>query len=231
MQRLLFQPEALAVIFGGLAIVLLVSFPARLRAGALRSVLDLARRRTSPIDGLVPVFVRLAFTARRQGWAAVESEIARLQDPFLARALTLSVSGLEPDVVRETLEVEARVKAEREDTHATVIDTAARCAPALGLIAGLGVLTPLVDSGAWTTVVSHGLAAAIVAVVYGVVLASLVLQPLAARLRARAREDARRRAMTIHGVAALREGAAPSVVEERLAGYLSRDRRTLADVA
>ena len=75
------------------------------------------------------------------------------------------------------------------------------------------------------------MAAALVAAVYGVGLASLVFQPLATRLRARARVDARRRGLTIHGVLALRDGASPSAVEERLAGYLQRGRLPLANVA
>jgi chemotaxis protein MotA len=227
------QPEALAVVIGGTVVALLISFPARARRGALAGVADLTRRRGAPVDTLVPIFIALAYTARRQGWAAVEGEIARMQDPFLARALTLSVSGLAPDVVKETLEVEARISAEREEEQAQVFDAAARSAPTLGVLGGvLGLMRALeLAPASWSGGTAHGVAAALVAAVYGVGVASLVFQPLATRLRARARVNARRRDLTIHGVLALRDGASPSVVEDRLAGYLQRGRLPLANVA
>jgi chemotaxis protein MotA len=226
------QPEAGAVVIGGTVLAVWISFPARARAGALSGIVDLARRRTAPLDTLVPIFIALAYTARRQGWAAVEGEIERMRDPFLARALTLSVSGVSPDVVRETLDVEARVSAEREEEHALVFDAAARYAPTLGLLGGLLGLMRVIEAASWSAGLAHGLAAALVATVYGMVLSTLICQPLATRLRAQARVSALRRDLTIHGVLALRDGTAPSVLEERLAGYLQRDKQArLADVA
>lgn len=231
--RLFAQPEALAVVMGGTIVALWISFPARARHGAIGAALDLAKRRAAPVDTLVPIFVALAYTARRQGWTAVEGEIARMQDPFLARALTLSVSGLAPEVVKETLEVEARMAAEREEEQAQLFDAAARSAPTLGILGGVLGLMRALEAGpvSWSTGTPHGVAAALVAAVYGVGLASLVFQPLAARLRGRARVNARRRDLTIHGVLALRDGASPSIVEDRLAGYLQRGRLPLAHVA
>src|SRR5262245_24001562 len=70
--RVFIQFEALAVVLGGTTVALIVSFPGRARASALSGLLDLVRRRTPPVDSLVPVFIALAFTARKQGWGAIE---------------------------------------------------------------------------------------------------------------------------------------------------------------
>jgi chemotaxis protein MotA len=69
--------------------------------------------------------------------------------------------------------------------------------------------------------VGEGIAAAFVATLYGVGAANLLFLPLATRLRGRARAEALRRELMIDGVLALRDGASPGVVEERLSGYLS----------
>ena len=80
--------------------------------------------------------------------------------------------------------------------------------------------------------IGNGIAAAFVATVYGVGAANLLFLPLATRLRSRARIEALRRELMIDGVLALRDGASPGVVEERLAGYVHQDRPgTLANVA
>ena len=229
--RLFLQPDAVAVVLGGTAVALFVSFPSRIRTGAIHGVIDLLRRRTPPADDLVPVFIALAYTARRQGWGAIEGEIARMQDPFLARALTLTISGLAPDVVRDTLDVESRVSAERDEEHAQVFDAAARYAPTLGILGGRLGLMRAAQMTSWSGGMTQGLGAAFAAAIFGVALAVLICQPLAVRLRARARANARCRDITIRGIHALRDGAAPSIVEERLAGYLQKGRGPVAVVA
>jgi chemotaxis protein MotA len=228
--RLFVQPEALAVVIGGTIAALLVSYPAHVRSGALASVFEMSRRRAAPIETLIPIFIGLAYTARRQGWSAVEGEIERQAHPFLARAVGLSSSGLPPHVVRDTMEAEARIAAEREEEYAQLFAAAARYAPALGVLGGLLGLMRAVEQ-ATPAGVTSGLASALVATVYGVALSILLFQPLATRLRAWARVNARCRELTIHGVMAIREGAAPSIVQERLAGYLHRARTPLADAA
>ena len=56
--------------------------------------------------------------------------------------------------------------------------------------------------------------------VYGVGAANLIFLPIATRLRVRARMEALRRAITIDGILALHDRLQPSLVEERLTGYL-----------
>ena len=176
------------------------------------------------ITGL-PVFIEYARKARKQGLVAVERDVNRTGDAFLARAVTLCCTGLAVNVVREALEIDARVLAERDDDHAEVLEAAAGYAPTLGIIgAVLGLMRVMQHfSSAGAAGVGDGISAAFVATVFGVGGANLVFLPLATRLRARARQDALRRALVIDGVLALRDGNSPGVLEERLAGYLTLD--------
>ncbi len=229
--RMFRQPEAIAVVFGGTAAALLVSFPGRALRAAFDGILDLARRPSPRPETLIPAFMSYARTARRQGLLAVEDEAAKADDGFLARALTLSASGLSAEVVREALDLEARVCSEREEECAAILEAAAGYAPTLGIVgAVLGLMRVMQHFSNGD--VGSGIAAAFVATVYGVGVANLVFLPLATRLRSRARLDALRRELVIDGVLALRDGASPGVVEERLAGYLHQARNNpLAEVA
>jgi chemotaxis protein MotA len=228
------QPAALGVVFGGTLAALLVSFPVPALRGAIAGVRDLAARRPMPLDVLVPAFMGYARKAKRQGLMAVEHDIERAADGFLQRALSLSVSGLPVQVIREALDLEARVCAEREEERAQVLEAAAGYAPTLGIVGAVLGLMHVMQNFSGPEGVGAGIAAAFVATVYGVGAANLVFLPLATRLRTRARLDALRRDLMIDGVLALRDGASPGVVEERLAGYLNlkQDRaHTVADVA
>ena len=61
---------------------------------------------------------------------------------------------------------------------------------------------------------------AFVATIYGVGMANLVFLPIATRLRVAARVESRRRELTIDGIVALHDRLAPSLLEDRLHGYL-----------
>ena len=218
------QPEALLVVFGGTMAALVVSFPGATLRDAVSGVGDLWRRRPVPLDALVPAFIMYARKARKYGLVAVEREIASTGDPFLARALSLSVLGLPVQVVREALEIDARVLADREEERAQVFEAAAGYAPTLGIVGAVLGLMRVMQHFTAADAVGSGIAAAFVATIFGVGAANLVFLPLATRLRARARQDLLRRELVIDGVLALRDGASPGVLEERLAGYLTLNR-------
>lgn len=227
-----FQAEAMAVVFGGTAAALLVSYPAPAIRGAIRAIAGLSNHDVIAAERLVPTFIGFAKKARRHGLASVEHEIASTGDAFLARALSLSVSGLPIPVIREALEIDARILAERDEQQAQVLEAAAGYAPTLGIIGAVLGLMRVMQQFASSAAVGSGIAAAFVATILGVGVANLVCLPLATRLRGRARNAAVRRELVIDGVLALRDGASPGVLEERLAGYLSLSRpSTVAQVA
>jgi len=222
------QPEAAAVVFGGTAAALLVSFPAGALRGALAGVLALVTRRPAPLESLVPTFIDYARKARRHGFVAVEREIEGERDGFLVRAMTLSLSGLPTQVIREALDIDARVYSEREEEHAQVLEAAAGFAPTLGIVGAVLGLMRVMQHFSSSQAMGSGIAAAFVATVFGVGVANLLFLPLATRLRGRARMEALRRELMIDGVLALRDGTSPGVLEERLAGYLTLTRTAQA---
>jgi chemotaxis protein MotA len=229
--RLFLQPEALAVVFGGTAAALLVSFSASTLWSAFTGVIRLAFRRPTPIEMLVPAFMRYASIARRQGMPAVEKEAARAGDEFLARALSLSVGGLAPNLVRQTLDIDTRMWAEREEERAQVLDAAAGYAPTLGIIGAVLGLMRVMQQFTTADAIGAGIAAAFVSTIYGLGAANLLFLPLATRVRARARREALRRDLVADGVLALHDGASPGLVEDRLSGYLHDEPSAVAEVA
>jgi chemotaxis protein MotA len=215
------QPEAVVVVFGGTLAAILVSYPWTTIRSTVFGLLALRDRRALPLETLVPVFIDYARKARKQGLLAVERDVNRTGDAFLARAVTLSTTGLPVNVIREALEIDARVLAERDDDHAEVLEAAAGYAPTLGIVGAVLGLMRVMQHFSSPAGVGEGISAAFVATVFGLGAANLLFLPLATRLRARARQDALRRALVIDGVLALRDGNSPGVLEERLAGYLT----------
>lgn len=219
------HPVALIVVIGGTAAALLVSYPGHILWESLASVGNVLTRAPQSPEHLVPLFADFARRMRRQGFRAIEDEINDMDDPFLARALMLASAGMRPEVVRAALETDARVSVDLDEERAQVFEAAAGYAPTLGIIGAVIGLMRVMQTISSPAQVGAGIAAAFVATIYGVGLANLIFLPLATRLRARSRIAALRRELTIDGVMALSEGLHPTMVEERLAGYL----RTSAD--
>jgi chemotaxis protein MotA len=229
--RLFLQPTAISVVGGGTAAALLVSFPWRTLGRAVLRVLEVLTRRPSPPEDLAPTFIDYARQVRQNGVMAIEDDIPSAHDPFLARALSMLMTGVSGDVVTEALQIDARVCAERDEEEAQVFEAAAGYAPTLGIIGAVLGLMHTMQSMSAPALVGTGIAAAFVATIYGIGSANLIFLPLATRLRARARVDGLRRELIIDGVAALRERLHPRLMEERLSGYLDPTRGTESDAA
>lgn len=218
--RLFAQPTALLVVFGGTSAALMVSFPTRtLGRSASIAVQAFVERAATP-EALVATLTQLAHKARREGVMALEADIVRAGEAFLARALALATSGLSTEVVRQTLDIDSRTAAERDDELAEVFESAAGYAPTLGIVGAVLGLMGVMRHMSSSASIGDGIAAAFVATIYGVGAANLIFLPIATRLRVRARMEALRRAITIDGVLALADRLQPSVLEERLTGYL-----------
>ncbi|MCC7034620.1 MAG: MotA/TolQ/ExbB proton channel family protein [Acidobacteria bacterium] len=224
--RALLQPTAALVVFGGSAAALLLSFPlAQLRrAGA--AVRRTFRHVSRSEQALVARFEQYAVRVRRRGSAALENEIGPTTDPFLARALGLVVDGVDAHEIRHALSTFSRAAEEVDEECAIVLETAAGYAPTLGILGAVLGLIRVMENLATPAAVGAGIAVAFVATVYGVGVANLVLLPLAARLRALARQAAAERELITEGAVVLRQALHPRVVEAHLRGFV---RETAAD--
>jgi len=218
--RSFIHPVAIIVVVGGTAAALLVSYPGHILWNAVSGVGDALLRPPQSPEQLVSLFTEFARRMRRQGFRAIEDQISAADDPFLARALMLASAGMRPELVRAALDTDARVSVDLDEERAQVFDAAAGYAPTLGIIGAVLGLMRVMQTINSPAQVGAGIAAAFVATIYGVGLANLVFLPFATRLRTRSRIAALRRDLTIDGVMALLEGLHPTMVEERLAGYL-----------
>ena len=64
---------------------------------------------STPIGG-VAIIVKMAEIARRDGLLALESDVAKVEDPFLRKALEMAIDGTDADEVAEILGTEVDAK-------------------------------------------------------------------------------------------------------------------------
>jgi chemotaxis protein MotA len=70
------------------------------------------------------------------------------------------------------------------------------------------------------------MAVALLTTFYGAIMANLVFNPMAGKLRARSREEVLTRTMIVEGIMSISRGENPRILEEKMNSYLApKDRR------
>lgn len=214
------DPTALLIVFGGTFGVTLIHFPVydlQQSWQAFQGVLFF--KLYHPMER-IDYLVDLAQKVRRDGLLALESEAQRVDDPFLKRAMELTVDGQQDQDVKRVLETEMRASNDRASRAIQVFQTMGTTAPALGLIGTLIGLIQMLSSLENPATVGPAMSVALVTTLYGAILANLVFLPTAGKLKNRNDEESLVKAITLEGVLAIGRQENPMVVEQRLQSYL-----------
>ncbi|WP_426262789.1 MotA/TolQ/ExbB proton channel family protein [Sphingomonas sp. PWP1-2] len=181
------DPLAFAIVGGGTLAAMVLRTPARDLAGGFAALGSLAGARfdADPLLDQIAAFGRIA---KRHGVMALDRSV--IADPDIAAAVAAIVDGATPEDVAELLRQRRRARTERAVASAELWSGAAETAPAMGMVGTLiglvGMFVKMQDPAA----IGAAMAVALLATLYGAVLANLVLAPIAARLRRHARDEA-----------------------------------------
>ncbi|MFT3976251.1 MAG: MotA/TolQ/ExbB proton channel family protein [Sphingomonas bacterium] len=200
------DPYAAAIVGGGTLAAAVLRAPFADQGRALRALLTLPRRDFSagPLLDQVHALSRLA---RRQGPIALDRPV--IADPDLAAAVAMIVDGEGGDAVAAEMRHRRRARIERHAAAAEVWSGMAEAAPAMGMVGTLIGLVTMFTRMNDPRTIGQAMAIALLATLYGAILANLILQPIASRLRAAARSEAFERARLEAPVALLAERSAP----------------------
>jgi chemotaxis protein MotA len=174
---------AFLMVFGGTAAVTAASFTVEDFTN-LPNVLATTLVRGVPRGG--PVATRLlaiAEQARRSGFLALENLLPKLKDDrFLVKAMAYVIDNTPPEQIERALRTELQATLARHRAAADMMRRGGEVAPAMGLIGTLVGLVQMLANLNNPASIGPAMAVAILATLYGAVLANMVLLPLAAKL-------------------------------------------------
>ena len=172
---------------------------------------------------MIPLIVDLANKARKEGLAALEGE--QIDDPFLARGVRLGIDGLSPDVIKEALSGELSAMKERHDRGQKLFKFMAATALAMGLIGTIIGLVQVLQNLSDPDAVGPSMAIALLATLYGALIAFLICGPIAEKLINRTDEESTVKKMAIAGVESILKGDNSMVIQSKLMAFLSPQER------
>ncbi len=173
-----------------------------------------------PLETLKLIQV-LSDKARREGILSLEGEIAKLDDPFLAAGLKMAVDGIDPDAIESTLRMEVLAMQERHKAGKKFFDLIKVYGPGMGLVATLiGQIGMFSALGGSIEVMGQMLAVAVVATMYGTIMANGIAGPIGDKLALRSAEEILSREMIIQGILSIQAGENPRVTTDKLAAFI-----------
>jgi chemotaxis protein MotA len=181
---------------------------------------------------IVETIHALAEKARRDGILSLESEVAKLNDPFLAQGLKMAVDGTDADTIEVTLRMEVLGMQDRHKAGKKFFDLIKVYGPGIALTATLiGQIGMFQALGGSIEIMGKMLAVAVVATMYGTVLANCIAGPIGDKLAMRSGEEILNREMMIQGILSIQAGDNPRATLDKMAAFIPSPERKLLRVA
>jgi chemotaxis protein MotA len=216
----LWQPTAFVIVFGGtLGAVMLQSPLPIFKAGVRMSKWVIAPPAHDPRK-LIDQVATWSHVARKEGLLALEAQIALVSDPFMRKGLQHLVDGVEPERLREVLEVEIGAWEQQMKLAARIWESAGSYAPTVGILGAVLGLIQVMENLTDPSKLGIGIAVAFVATIYGVGAANLIFLPMAKKLLAIVAQLVTLREMFVDGLVGIANGDNPRIIESRMQGYI-----------
>ncbi len=157
--------------------------------------------------------------ARREGFLSLERYIDSAKDPFIEKGLKLVVDGVDPDRLKEILDVDISFYEMEQRQAIKIWDAAGGYSPTIGILGAVLGLIHVMENLSDPNKLGSGIAVAFVATIYGVGLANLFFLPVANKLKEIVGREVVRREMLADIFLSIAQGDSPRIVEERLSNH------------
>ena len=168
----------------------------------------------------ITLLVRLAEKARKEGLLALEDEAKKVEDPFLKKALMMTVDGTDGEVLRDVLEAEIDAKKAGDKVGAKFFGAMGGYAPTVGIIGTVLGLIHVLENLSNPEELGHLIAAAFVATLWGVLTANVFWLPMAAKITRTSELQAKSMELLVEGVAEIQAGSNPRVIRQKLSALV-----------
>lgn len=208
--------SSVLIVIGGVIAALMVAFPLKyFKAIPKHLKIVLFPTKYNPVE-YVNQLVDFAKEARINGLLALESKLEEVKDDFMKSSLLMVVDAVDADKVKSFLEEKMNYLEDRHGQAFGFYEKAANFAPAFGMIGTLIGLVNLLQQMDDPSSIGGAMGVALITTFYGTVLANVLFNPIATKLRARHEEEMLCKMIICEGVQAIQAGDNPKFIHEKL---------------
>jgi chemotaxis protein MotA len=219
-----FDKHAVIVIFGGATAATMMRFPFSTMMHGLPMGLRYAfsMRAIKPRE-LIEEITKIADVVRKSGPMALEN--MEISDPFLAQGARYIADGYDREFIRDTMERDRDNFLMHLDEGSKIYRAFGDCAPAWGMIGTILGMVTMFANMSDPSKLGPAMATALLATLYGALIANMITLPLADKLHVKLEEEDVSRSLIIDGILLIRDAKSASLVREMLIAYLPHNHR------
>jgi len=214
------QVTALMIVLGGTIGAVMVTTPLKTLLRAVKCLGSVFMEQGESPEEVIEEILGYATKARKNSIMSLEDDLENVSDPFLRKALMLSVDGTDLQELRSMMELDIAVQHRSGEALAKVYEAAGGYAPTIGIIGAVLGLIQVMKHLENIEEVGRGIAVAFVATVYGVASANLFFLPAANKIKARLHHTLEMRELMLEGVCGIVEGLNPKIIRVKLDAFL-----------
>lgn len=211
--------HAFIVIFGGATASTIIRYPfsAMLHGLPMGMKFALQMRALDP-RALIEEITKIAEIMRKSGPMALENH--KVDDPFLAQGIRYVVDGYDAEFIQKTMEMDRDTFLAHLNEGQKIYRAIGDCAPAWGMIGTLLGMVGMFANMSDPSTLGPFMATALLATLYGALVANLFCLPIADKLHVKQEEEDVSRSLIIDGVLQIRAAKSPGIIREMLVSYL-----------
>src|ERR1700722_4903347 len=214
------QVTALMIVLGGTIGAVMVTTPLKTLVKAAKCLGSVFFEHSQSPNEIVDEVISYATKARKNSIISLESDLERISDPFLRKAISLSVDGTDLQELRKMMELDIALDQRAGEAIVKVYEAAGGYAPTIGIIGAVLGLIQVMKHLENIEEVGRGIAVAFVATVYGVASANLFFLPVANKIKARFQHAMEAKELMLEGVCSIVEGLNPKLIRVKLDAFV-----------
>lgn len=227
-----FSDKGMYMVVGGSIAVVFMGMPMeKLRRvpGYIRSFLF---HKAMSTESVIRLMSTLSEKARRDGILSLEAEVAAIKEPFLVQGLKMAIDGVDPDNIEGVLRLELVAMQDRHKAGKKFFDLVKVYAPGWGLVATLiGQVGMFAFLGGSIEIMGKMLAVAVVATMYGALLANCIAGPIGDKLGMRSAEEILNKEMMLQGILSIQNGDNPRTTMDKMLAFMPQTNRATLKLA
>ncbi|WP_134683516.1 motility protein A [Brevibacillus migulae] len=181
--------------------------------------------RQGNVEESIKRFYYYALVQKEQGHKSLEQELLKEEDSFIQRGCYLAIEGVPEEELRLILENELKGEQYRYQQIGGMFRLISLLAPGMGLVGTLLGMTGVLRTLSDFSQTGHSLSAAVVATLYGALLANMFALPCYYRLMDIFDQEMFEKRLYIEGCISLQRMETPRILFEKLNSFLPADQK------
>ncbi len=218
-------PSVVIVIGGSLAATM-IGFPLSDVLSIFKVTMKVFMFKIEKPENIIANLVEISNKARKGGLLSIEGDIKNANDPYLAKALQMTVDGVKTVDIAAIMQKKMSLTRDEHKTGIELLSSMGAYAPAFGMVGTLIGLVQMLANLDDPSTIGPKMAVAMITTFYGAIMANLFFIPMSDKLKIRSEEEISNMNIIYEGVVSIREGEHPRLMEDKLNVYLGDSKKT-----